>query len=286
MDLLYKEEHCSCHNYEKDETSTIEIASIGKDKFWQAKSIDNKIVFVTKGRLRFIYGDYTGLSIAEGSIMLVPSGLKFKAEALEDSQITIFRIRIRIQQLCQTFSLERLRPYYTNKDDSVIPYYLRLDDRLMGYLTSLHLHIEDGLRCFNYFQLKLQELFFLFRGYYPKEELAAFFAPLLTADLSFSEAIYQNSSPMRTVSELADKMNYSLSGFQKRFKRVFGVSAHSWIIDKRQREILSDIHCTDKALKDISDKYGFSSPSHFNDFCKTHFGNPPGMLRKQVKESI
>lgn len=281
MKLLYVDEHFSCYNYEKKDRPAIEDISMAKQETWQINTVDNKILFVTKGSLIFAYGEYAGQTITEGKLMLVPSGCKFHAEALEDAEITVFRIRMRIQ-LCETFSLEKL------KDEDLtgmpIPFYLDLDERLAGYLSALRGHIEDGMRCFYYFQLKLKELFFLLRAYYPKEELAAFFAPLLSGDLSFSEAIYHNYQNVRTVRELADKMNYSLSGFQKRFKKVFGVSAHNWIIEQRGREILSDINCSDKTLKDISDNYGFSSPSHFNDFCKSHFGDPPGRLRKKMKK--
>ena len=75
--------------------------------------------------------------------------------------------------------------------------------------------------------------------------------------------------------------HYSLSGFQKRFKKVFGVSAYHWMKDVRSKSIYHQINSTEKSFKEISDEYGFSSPSHFNDFCKVHFGTTPGRIRRK-----
>lgn len=212
--------------------------------------------------------------------MVLPAGNNFEATAKQNASILIFRIRAKLE-LCDAYSIEKLKAEFHESDEFKDIGYLDVDERLTGYLASVTTYIKDGLRCYYLFLIKLKELFFLLRAYYPKDELYHFFYPIISNDTTFSDLVLKNHHKAKTVQELANLVNYSLSGFQKKFKKVFGVPAYQWMNEQRSKSILHEINTNKKSFKEISFEYGFSSPSHFNDFCKINFGDTPGKIRKK-----
>jgi AraC-like DNA-binding protein len=210
-------------------------------------------------------------------MMLIPSGNDISAQGEDDCELILMRLH-GAKQLCDCFPLDKL---LSEKTPNFKPnlYYLDINERMDTFLSFLDTCMSDGLRCIYYFELKIKEFYFLLRAYYKKEDLLGFFYPLLSYDIPFSDMILNNHYKVRTVQELAELTHYSLSGFQKHFKKVFGVSAYHWMKDERSKVIFHQINCTNKSFKVISEEYGFSSPSHFNDFCKLHFGTTPGHIR-------
>ena len=279
MELLYKQEHLTCYNYEKGNRPTIEKVSIKKEQLWNLFSIDNKAIFMLKGTLNFSFGDIIDECITENKMMLVPAGSQLQCQAIKDCTFIVIRLH-NTKQLCDCFSLDLLLRE-DNKDIRPGIHFLDINERVELYLSFLDTCMSDGLKCTYYFELKSKELYFLLRAYYSKKDLLGFFYPLISHDISFSEYVIKNHYKAKTVQELADLMHYSLSGFQKRFKKVFGVSAYHWMKEERSKLIYHEINGTNKSFKEISDEYGFSSPSHFNDFCKSNFGSTPGIIRRK-----
>ncbi|NDV96645.1 AraC family transcriptional regulator [Dysgonomonas sp. 521] len=279
MELLYKHEHLTCYNYEKGERPTIEKVSIKRGQSWNISSIENKVIFMLKGYLVFSFADIVDKGIHEGKMMLIPAGSHLKSQAQEDATFVVIRLH-NTKHLCDCFSLDLLLKE-ENKGPKPGLHYLDINERVESFLSFLDTCMSDGLKCTYYFELKAKEFYFLLRAYYTKKDLLFFFYPLLSHDLSFSEYVAKHHNKAKTVLELAELMNYSLSGFQKRFKKVFGISAYRWMKDERSKSIYHQINSTDKSLKEISDEYGFSSPSHFNDFCKANFGSTPGVIRRK-----
>ncbi|MDR2950794.1 MAG: AraC family transcriptional regulator [Prevotella sp.] len=279
MELLYKQEHLTCYNYEKGNRPTIEKVSLGKGQAWNLFSIDNKVIFMLKGTLNFSFGDIIDESITENKMMMVSAGSQLQCQAVEDCIFIVIRLH-NTKQLCDCFSLDLLLRE-ENKDLKPGIHFLEINERVESFLSFLDTCMSDGLKCTYYFELKSKEFYFLLRAYYTKKDLLGFFYPLISHDISFSEYVIKNHYKAKTVQELADLMHYSLSGFQKRFKKVFGVSAYHWMKEERSKLIYHEINGTNKSFKEISDEYGFSSPSHFNDFCKANFGSTPGIIRRK-----
>lgn len=279
MELLYAQEHLSCYNYEKGNRPTIEKVTLKEGQQWNVFPIDNKSIFILEGSLSFSFGEILDKEIPSGKMMLLPAGSQFKSVALEDSVFLVIRLH-NTKQLCDCFSLDTL---LKEEDKNYVPdlYFLDINERVESFISFLDICMSDGLKCTYYFELKAKEYYFLLRAYYSKRDLLGFFYPLLSKDISFSELVIKNHYKVKTVQELADMTHYSLSGFQKRFKKVFGVSAYHWMKDERSKAIYHEINSTNKSLKEISEDYGFSSPSHFNDFCKMNFGSTPGRIRRK-----
>jgi len=147
----------------------------------------------------------------------------------------------------------------------------------------LESYINDGIKSIRFFELKIQEFFFLVQEYYTKSQIASFLTPIYSNDFIFSNNIFKSIGKIRTVKGLANAFDYSLSGFEKKFKRVFKVSPYRWMQEQRAKKIYHEVAYGPKTFTLISEEYGFSSPAHFNDFCKQFFGGTPGYLRKKMK---
>lgn len=279
MELLYVQEHLTCYNYEKGKRPTIEKVIIEKGHNWEFFSIDNKIIFLMEGALNFSFGEVSERIMPKGKIMLLPAGSELKSLAKEKTTLFIFRLHS-TKQLCDCFSLDML---LKEQDSSFNPdcYFLDINERTEAFLSFMNTCMSDGLKCTYYFELKVKEFYFLLRAYYSKKDLLGFFYPILSNDISFSDFVQKTHFKAKTVQELADLTHYSISGFQKRFKKVFGVSAYHWMKEERSKAIYHQLTSTNKSFKEISDEFEFSSPSHFNDFCKANFGNTPGEIRKK-----
>lgn len=276
-DLLYKHEHLSCCNYQK-ERPQIDGLKIPANNLWERQLSENKILFVMEGKFSITTGNIENKVLSKGQMFLMIQGTNYKAYAQEDTSIVIIRLRGYIN-LCDRFSIEQLYKEKIEIEDTFNP--LLINEQIWGYLHCTFSYVSDGLRCFHFFEMKLKELFFLLRAYYTKENLMLFFYPLLNSNQAFSDFVYKNYLKVKTVYELADLANMSLSNFKKRFQKSFGKSPHQWMTGQRGIRIFYDINNSDMPLKDIVSKYNFSSLSQFNDFCKLQFGQPPGQLRKK-----
>jgi AraC-like DNA-binding protein len=56
--------------------------------------------------------------------------------------------------------------------------------------------------------------------------------------------------------------------------------------EQRAKKIYHEIICTKKTFTELAMEFEFSSPAHFNDFCKQYFGDAPGRMRRKVKENL
>lgn len=281
MALLYPEEHLSCFNYNSSD-STFERILFAKGERFSGSSIYTRLIMVLNGSLRLALGTQEGESVQQGWIATVPSGYPLEAEALDDLEVLIVRLKREVA-LCEVFSLQKLaegRPADSRPPELA---FLPLNERMEAFVRAMLAYLGDGLKCYYFFDIKVTEMFFIFRAYYPKEDLFHFFRSILHEDSKFANFVIAKSRCVRTVKELARQVNYSPSGFDKRFRKVFNISAHQWLRQEQARHIFHEIH-SDKPLKQISMDYGFSSPSRFNDFCKEHFGAPPGSLRKSGRK--
>ncbi len=277
MALLYPEEHLSCFNYNSTD-STFERMSFPRGELHQGSSVHTCLFVVLNGEIRLSVGSLAGRTLRPGSITIIPLGCRLDGEVLEDLDILMIRLKREVV-LCEVFSLQKLAEGRALGSQPLDLVSLPVNDRMESFVQSMLVYLNDGLKCYYFFDLKVTELFFIFRAYYPKEDLFHFFRSILHDDSKFANFVISQSPHVRSVKELAGMINYSPSGFDKKFRKVFQVSAHRWMKQEQARRIFHEIN-TDKPLKQISTDFGFSSPSRFNDFCKEHFGSPPGQLRK------
>jgi len=277
MKLLYVQEHLICENYERGAKPLFENFILEKNKVFEKTIEEAEIVFVMKGSLQAFYNGNEYV-YEKDNIILLPPACNFKIITNEDVQLVILRIKSSIH-LCNIQPLENLLDSNSKKITKVQYFTLTVNERLRNFLDLLANCLDDGLRCKCFIDLKAKEIFYYFRAYYPKELLRDFFMPLLTKDYSFSVFVLQNHTKIKTVQQFADVYGYSLSSFEKQFKKIFRISAYQWMKEQKSKAIYNDLIYSKISLIELTDKYDFSSLSQFCDFCKRAFGSSPGKIR-------
>jgi len=292
MDVLYLDEHKTCADYAKDDRPLIERKVIGEGDKWEFNVVADKLVFIMAGDISVSYDEISNKKVGKGKIILLPMGCKAYFYAIQKTFLIIIRLSHQ-NNFCEKFSYRQLLKY---KRDVILNavdllsskpgkepdkgYSLDMNNCIWVYVNNLDARLRDGLRCTGYFEVKIKELFFLFSSYYTKNELLDFFEPLMHHDQEFSNMVLNNYHKAKNIKDLADLTNYSISGFEKRFKKIFNESPGHWLKQKRSDSLYLEIKISDESFKSLSFRHGFSSISNFNNYCKLHYGKTPGQIRK------
>lgn len=283
MELLYSAEHLRCINYDRGENPIMELIVLEKEKTWENRLLGNKLVFLLSGKIMFSTGQYSNCIVEEKRILYLPTGYQFRFKSIEHSTLLVMEIHGQ-RYFCDNYNFKDLEKnisisrYSNLKEDG--PITLEINEILEKYLDPLIQFIQKQAKCKCFYNLKIKELFYIFRWFYTKETLFKFFQSALKGGDEFASYIMDNWNKYNTVGELSEAMNYTVSGFEKRFKRVFGISPYKWMVNQKAERIFHQVRTTDLTFKQISSNFGFTSLSHFNDFCKAHLGDSPGDIRK------
>jgi len=275
-ELLYSTEHLSCSTNVQGATPIIELINFANAHRWQGRTTSKEIVFVLEGNFHISYDFFLDLHVPTGNMLLLPPGCLFTARTGEGVYLLVMRLSEAIY-FCDKYYLEDLIP-----QDSLpqgIVHLLEIKPMVASLLSFLVETMNSGLTCKHFMELKTKEFFFFLKNYYTKEELSAFFRPLLNADAQFAEFVLGNYHHVKTVNQFAALCSCSLSNFDKKFRRTFGTSAYQWMMQKRNERVFHEINTTNKPFLQIAEEQGFSSNSQFTDYCKKHLGAAPGKIR-------
>lgn len=277
MKLYYPGEHTSCFIYENGDAAIINKETLLLGDVFNISTKTNQIVFVLEGDIIYLYGNLEHKKIKAGHMLMFPARSDVKMHINSNTTLIILHLNMTLA-FCDHFSFDMLlKEKKPVKGEKGI---LKSNERIVEFMVALNSYISDGLKCFYFFELKIKEFLFLLRAYYSKEDLYLFFSQVISSDLHFSDQVFENYEKVKTVKDLAEALNYSVSGFEKKFRKVFGISASKWMKNQKSRIIYHEITCTKKTFSELSFDFGFSSPSYFNDYCKVTFGDTPGNIRK------
>jgi len=97
------------------------------------------------------------------------------------------------------------------------------------------------------------------------------------------EWIDQHIQQSLTLSDLAEQTQLSEYHFAHMFKQSMHMPPHQYVMQRRLELAHQALQRTTANMTDISEKYGFSSSSHFSHRFKKHFGYSPSQMRKSEK---
>jgi len=264
----------------KQETPSIDYVKLESGEKKEQTLFSTEIIFVTEGQLFLSYDHLLDQKIGTGKILLLPPGCHFTVRTETCVSILVFRIKEAIR-FCGEYSITHV-PCKKHMCENDL-YSLDSKPTLENFITFLRDNMERGLRNEEYLKLKAKELLYLLRSYYTSEELGRFFHPLLSPDVQFHQFILRSYREVKTVREFAELSNCSVSNFDKKFKGSFGTSAYQWMQQRKVDLLYHEINMTDKPLRQIAKEQKFLSLPQFSDYCKKHFGYPPGKMRKLAK---
>lgn len=282
-ELFNQQELITCTDSCNEAPSLIDYQEYGLEGEWADKTIGKEIVFVLKGDIYISYGFFMNQLLPEGSILLLPPGCYFNARTEKGVSVLIMRIPEAIR-FCNDLLLEDMIDKEELPEEGLG--ILKINSAVHSYLSILIDLIKDGVLCKHYCELKTKEFLHLLKVYYPQEELSLFFRPLLSNDAQFTEFVLGNYHRVKTVMQFASLCSCSLSNFDKKFRRAFGISAYQWMMKKRNERVYHEIKTTNKSFTQIAEEQGFLSNSQFTDYCKKHLGGAPGKIRQNRNTGI
>ncbi len=277
--LMCATECLDCFRYEQDENPACDIVDHSEGQKWSNTLLLGEIIIVRKGAISLSYDHFLNHRFVQDKILLLPPGCHFQAMAERESILFVFRI-IHSPTLYENYPLKQLNEELKGITVSNQIHTLDVIEPIVNLLNALDYNINNGLRCSYFLQQKVNELILLLRAYYPKEELINFFRPILLNSSRFTNFVLQNYRCVKTVKELASLYACSMSNFDKKFRKAFGMAPYQWIQERKVKTIYHELYMSDKPLKQISEEQGFKSLPQFNDYCKKHLGYPPGKMRK------
>ena len=161
---------------------------------------------------------------------------------------------------------------------------LPIKSPLMNILESINLYLDARLLCRHMHSLKQQELLLVLRGFYTKQELAAFFSASTNIGESFERFVLDNYKRTNSIKELANLCHISERSFNRKFHSCFGASPYKWIQKKKAEQIQEMINDPEFSFKEIAEELGFSSSPHLTTYCQRMFGMTPSQLREKNKD--
>lgn len=266
---------------DQDSEDTFSKIIIEKNSSINVNISESVIFFVIQGEISINIGEYS-FHATQGCCFVPIIGQMF-LRTNTDGLAEIIQIKLSVESLlCSCFPLHALMQYRSDFDTN-IPFVLNYNDEFKNYLKSLAYIINDCEKCPSTFlEVKVSEMFFLFMRHYTRKDLYKFFYHHITGDVSFQQAVFKHYTSVESVQELSSALNFSLSGFQKHFKRVFKMPPHLWIKEQKKKGIVHDLMQQRLPIKIVSEKYKFSSIPHFYSFCKREFKQTPAEIKKQV----
>lgn len=144
---------------------------------------------------------------------------------------------------------------------------------------NAHLISADPL----YVGVKFEEIIYVIRTMYKKEEMAPLFNPIAAKSYEFRNFILHGFLAAHTVEELAETWGASRKVFDQTFNDEFGLAPYRWIRHQKARHVYYALSESEQPIKEVMLRYGFNVPAYFTRFCKDFFNSTPLELRKRLR---
>jgi len=276
MSVFYLEEHRACSNYVSDYNVGFKICQIKQGEFITPSNTEHHcLFFLLNGRVDFLYESQT-YNLRKNTVWFTPMSSDYKIFAKTDATLLLNYFNKPID-FCEKTALESLSVLLDTKTHAST---LRINKPLKIFISNLIFYMNEGIFCKHFHEIKQKELFHLLRYFYTKREIAGLFAPIISKNIDFKTVVLANYQNASSVKELAQICNYSLSSFNRAFKKNFNENPYLWLQNQRIKYITGKLSDKSISLGQIIDEFRFSSPSHFTVFCKKHLNLTPSQFRK------
>lgn len=282
MGLFYLREHTSCYNYARCVQEGFLYYSLDKGVTHEEEAVKDCILFVLKGSLQFSCNEFKFV-LSAGQMAFFHRGSLFKTDSLEKSEIVLALFEGGMWS-CEKALFSELYHLKNTIKYRMSP--LEIRDQLNKYLELLVLYLKDGANCVHFYEIKLKELFWIFRFYYTRVELANFYYMIIGDSQDFKNKVLNNYKGNKTVKELSKACGCSLSAFKRQFTTEFGETASLWMQKQRLGEIKYKLVNTNLSFGTIACELNFSSLPQFSRYCKRYLGYSPTELRQQLKNEL
>ena len=235
------------------------------------------LVMILKGSAFVHSEECDHLLVGEQQLFFAYRDYTYRIEAVEPTEYMI----IYFTELGGACDMGYLTKLYRKRDNrSHLFTALDINEPMQEFVQMMLRFLHDGIACKHLHYAAIQQLYVIFRFYYPTEQLLDLFFNVFDDSMSFRTLVRNNCSKAKTLNELAALCGYDISVFNVTFRRHFkGVTPYAWMQEQRSREVLHTICHSDMSIGEIAQELGFSNAGHLSSFCRKFFGDTPTHLR-------
>ena len=277
MGIFYIDEHKACSSYISDYNVGFKNCRIKQGEFITPSNKEYHCLFFLINGNVDLHHESNTYNLRKDSVWFIPMPADFKIYANTDATL-IMNYFNKPVDLCEKLALESFAVLLDKKSN---PSLIRINKPLKKFLSTMIFYINEGIACKHFHDIKQKELLYIMRYYYTKREIAGLFAPIISNNIDFKNNVLANYLNASSVKELAQICNYSLSTFNRIFKKNFNENPYIWLQNQKIKYIAGRLSDKNIPLGQIIDEFRFSSPSHFTIFCKKHLNLTPSQFRKQ-----
>ena len=274
--MLYIKEHLSCRNYLEKVENGFKYIEFPYDEVILEEQISwNYLLFVLEGKCCINCNQFRDRIFQKNMIILLPKMAMAEIKVTAGTKLLSLSFDVPLN-ICDKFILQSLSVICNKLEYNFQP--LRIRYPLPPYLEVVRYCLTNKMDCGHFHALLQQELFFLLRGFYMKEELALLFYPIIATELSFKDFVINNYLKVNNVNDLISLSNMGKSSFYSKFKEVFGMSAKQWLLKQRDMHIINKVMASETTVIELMEEFKFESQAHFTHYCKQHFSCTPREL--------
>ena len=238
----------------------------------------NHLLFTRSGSFKISSVEKSNYQVQAISALFCSRSHKYTIVADEDTELLIARFVIgNITAEGETYRSIGAEMTSVNYEFEAVP----MIDIMQNFVRSVVFYMEHNVNTKAIHRAKLEEMFVIFRHFYPREVYLRTFYSLFNNNMSFKMLVINNAPNARNVETLAKMCGHSLSHFKLLFSQHFDTTPYVWMQQHRAIEISELLNDTSTPLKSIIKKYGFTSHGHFSLFCRKFLGDTPRALRRR-----
>ena len=239
---------------------------------------NNHLLFLRSGRFIISSEERSNYQVEASNVVFCSRSYLYTIIAEEDCQILVARfVNGNITSESDTYRSIAAEVAKVNYKFTAVP----VNNVLGSVIDSISFYLEQGADAKVLHRAKIDEMFVVFRHFYPRETYLRLFYSLFNNNMSFRTLVINNAPNAKNVEHLAKICGHSLSHFKLLFSQYFDTTPYVWMQRNRALEISELLRDPSIPLKSIIKKYGFTSHGHFSLFCRKFLGDTPRTLRRR-----
>lgn len=214
-------------------------------------------------------------SVKSGELILIPNFTRHKIDTPKDNPHKNYWVHFSVEN--SLFSQNFITTLFSHFDNYT--YKLGIDSELINLFKKMNeYYIENSNFSYTLSQIYFKELIiYLIKKL--KIELTDEFCITNEVHYRVIKYVSKNFKDIDNLSEIATNNNISLTYCNFIFRKYFGVSPAKYIMTLKLKTAERQLRNSNKTIKTISDELNFSSPYHFSNTFKLHYGMTPKKFR-------
>ena len=279
-ELLHLQEHLSCRNYVSDYRCNFLYRDIKSGNQVDLEKQYNYLMFLLEGEVIVNCNEFVDRHFKKDDIFFMPRAAETKIIAATDCKLMVCVFDV-MQNACEKFNLHSC--WVISKDLKYDFQPIKIIPQVEAFLAHLIYCLNEGVKCEHFHSIMQQEMTLILRWFYPREQLAQLFYPILGQSIDFKAFVLDNHMKVKNSQELANLSMMGRSSFDIKFKAEFGMPPGQWMLKQKAKHIKIHMAMPGVNISDIMIKFDFNSATHFTRFCKQHFGCPPSELMAKLQ---